>query len=153
MRLRPTSVLLLVMALALACTDKQQIAKKEYRALRAQLTRISRTPTERLGQELTRLGDLKIGTERIATCRDACLEAYQVIASASDLSREAQSIISSLEEEDVEITLETLEKKQERALQLIEESEAELERAEELKDRCHELLDDLEGEGLGRDRE
>ena len=44
------------------------------------------------------------------------------------------------------------ETKQDKALLLLEESETELKKASELKDTCHDLLDDLEVEGLDRER-
>jgi hypothetical protein len=146
-----TLSLLVLVASPAGCRDAKELERKEYRALKMQLTRISRTPTEKLGDEITRLGELDIRTERIDACRDACLEAYGAIASASERSLEAQAIIEDLEDTD-EDDVEMLEKQQARALGLIEDSESELERAKSLKDHCHELLEDLEGEGLDRDR-
>jgi hypothetical protein len=140
-----------VVPMVLACSNKAETERKEYRAFRAQLLRISKTPTAQLGEELDRLEDIGITTERIASCRDTCLSAYRAIDSAGAKSRQAQAIISALEtaeEDDPEL----LEKKQEKALLLLKESESDLESAKELKDRCHDLLDDLEGEGLDRNR-
>lgn len=153
MGFRSTTLLALALVASLGCGQKRETERKEYKALRAQLLRISRTHTDKLVDELDRLEAIEITTERIDTCRDACSEAYRAIAEASDKSHEAKAIIADLEETvETEQELEVLEKSQEKALHLLEESEADLERAKELKDRCHDLLDDLEGEGLDRDR-
>jgi hypothetical protein len=146
----------LLLVVVPACSQKAATQKKErgeYKALRAQLLRISRTPTDQLGAELARLEEIAITTERIDVCRDACLEAYQAIAGAGGKSQEAQAIIKEIEGlGDSDEDLKLLETKQDSALQLLEESETQLEMAAELKDTCHELLDDLEGEGLDRAR-
>ena len=146
----------LLIALAPSCSQKaakQKTEREEYKALRAQLLRISRTPTDQLEAELARLDEILITTERIDVCRDACLEAYQAIAGAGQKSRDAQTIIKEIEGlGDSDEDLEKLEVKQAEALLLLEESETQLESAAELKDSCHDLLDDLEGEGLDRVR-
>ncbi len=158
MRFDVTSGLALGILLAVvpACNQKATTQKQErgeYKALRAQLLRISRTPTSELDAELARLSEIEITTERIDVCRDTCLQAYRAIAGAGDKSREAQTIIKEIEDlGDSDEDLKLLETKQETALQLLEESESQLEEASELKDTCHDLLDDLEGEGLDRAR-
>jgi hypothetical protein len=146
----------LLLVLGASCNQKaakQKTERGEYKALRAQLLRISRTPTDQLDAELTRLDEIEITTERIDTCRDTCLEAYRAIAGAGAKSREAQTIIKEIEDlGDSDEDLKILETKQDTALELLEESESQLEKATELKDTCHDLLDDLEGEGLDRVR-
>lgn len=151
-----TRVFALALLLLLGCSQKaakQKTEREEYKALRAQLMRIARTPTDQLDVELSRLEEIPITTERIDTCRDACLEAYRAIALAGQKSREAQEIIKDIEGlGDSDEDLELLETKQDEALALLEESESQLEEATGLKDSCHDLLDDLEGEGLDRAR-
>jgi len=146
----------LLLFLVAACNQKaatQKTERGEYKALRAQLLRISRTPTDQLDAELTRLEEIEITTERIDACRDTCLEAYRAIAGAGAKSREAQEIIKDIEGlGDSDEDLKLLESKQNTALELLEESESRLDEATELKDTCHDLLDDLEGEGLDRVR-
>jgi len=129
--------------------DRRKVERMEYRALKDQLSRISRTETVDLDKEIERLEGIEISTARIASCRDTCLEAYRAILEASASSKKAQEIISALEGE---TDPETMEKDQEKALLLLADSESSLGRAREIKDRCYDLLDDLEGEGLDRNR-